>query len=40
MSQKLFTPEQIEQLKQNPFTATITARVIRFTPEFKEKFLM
>lgn len=39
MSEKFFTPEETEILSSNPFVKTATARMIKFTPEFKEKFL-
>lgn len=36
---KLFTEQEIEILKQNPFTASVSESQIRFTVEFK-KFLL
>ena len=36
---KLFTEQEIEILKQNPFTASVSERQIRFTVEFK-RFLL
>lgn len=38
MRRKTFTPEQIEQLKQNPYTYSVTKKSISFTKEFKELF--
>lgn len=38
MRRKFFTPEQIEQLKQNPYTYSVTKKSISFTKEFKELF--
>ena len=35
---KLFTMEQIEQLRSNPYTYNVTSRKIFFTAEFKEAF--
>lgn len=39
MSEKLFTPEEIIALKENPYVYRVTARMISFTAEFKERFL-
>ena len=35
---KLFTMEQLEQLRSNPYTYNVTSRKIFFTAEFKEAF--
>ena len=35
---KLFTMEQLEQLRSNPYTYKVTSRKIFFTAEFKEAF--
>lgn len=34
----VFTPEQIVQLRSNPYTYKVTARMIFFTKEFKQAF--
>lgn len=39
MNKKLFTAKEVEILKGNPFTLTVTERQIRFTVEFK-RFLL
>lgn len=36
---KQFTMNEIKILKQNPYTKNVTGNYIRFTVEFKEKFL-
>ena len=36
---KQFTMDEIKTLKQNPYTKNVTGNYIRFTVEFKEKFL-
>lgn len=36
---KQFTIDEIKILKQNPYTKNVTGNYIRFTVEFKEKFL-
>ena len=36
---KQFTMDEIKILKQNPYTKNVTGKYIRFTVEFKEKFL-
>ena len=36
---KQFTMDEIKILKQNPYTKNVTGNYIRFTVEFKEKFL-
>ena len=36
---KQFTMDEIKILKQNPYTKNVTGNYIRFTIEFKEKFL-
>lgn len=33
-----FTPEQIEQMRRNPYTYKVTDRKISFTKEFKQAF--
>lgn len=38
MSKKVFTNEEIEKLRHNPYTYTVTPHVISFTKEFKELF--
>lgn len=38
MAKKMFTPEQIEQFKSNPYTYKVSTCQIFFTAEFKEKF--
>ncbi|MBQ7883651.1 MAG: transposase [Phascolarctobacterium sp.] len=38
MTTKHFTKEEIESLKQNPFTYKVTENVIGFTVDFKELF--
>ena len=38
MSKTKFTNSQIETLKSNPYTLTVTASQITFTREFKELF--
>lgn len=35
---KCFTPEEVEALRQNPYTHTVTAQTISFTTEFKRIF--
>lgn len=39
MSEKLFTPEQIEELHKSPYVASVSPKLVRFTPEFKERFI-
>jgi len=36
---KQFTMDEIKILKQNPYTKNVTGNYIRFTVDFKEKFL-
>ena len=38
MAKKKFTPEQMTELRQNPYTYNISECQIFFTAEFKEKF--
>lgn len=38
MSWKEFTPEEVIALKANPYVKSVTAYMIRFTVEFKERF--
>lgn len=38
MSKKVFTNEEIEMLRSNPYTYTITPHILSFTKEFKELF--
>lgn len=38
MSKKVFTNEEIEMLRSNPYTYAVTPHVISFTKEFKELF--
>lgn len=37
MSNKLFTEEEIEKLRENPYVESAAKRSVTFTPEFKEK---
>ena len=37
MSNKLFSQEEVEILRNNPNVAGVTSRLIYFTPEFKQK---
>ena len=37
MSNKLFSQEEVEILRNNPNVAGVTGRLIYFTPEFKQK---
>lgn len=37
MSNKLFTEEEIEMLRQNPYVESVATRSIVFTSKFKEK---
>lgn len=39
MSRKTFTAEEINLLRQNPFTYKVTNRTLSFTKEFKELFM-
>ena len=36
MSRKLFSEEEIAELKQNPHVTTVTKRTVNFTSEFKQ----
>lgn len=38
MARKKFTPEEMETLRQNPYTAKVTPGQISFTKEFKQAF--
>lgn len=38
MNWKVLTPEEVMILKANPFVKSVTAKMIRFTVEFKENF--
>ncbi len=38
MDRRLFSQEEIDELKKNPYTYKVTAAQIKFTPEFKEYF--
>ncbi len=38
MSKKLFTDEQINDLRNNPYTSFVSEKLIRFTPVFKDEF--
>lgn len=38
MSQRPFTTEQMEQLRENPYTYSVSPGQIYFTKEFKERF--
>lgn len=38
MSKKVFTNEEIEMLRSNPYTYTVTPHILSFTKEFKELF--
>ena len=40
MSKKLFTPQEIEQLKQNEYVKSVSEKGITYTKEFKENFIM
>ena len=35
---KIFTTEEVETLRANPYTASVTPTIIRFTLEFKKEF--
>ena len=39
MSKKLFTSEEIEQLKQNTCVKSVSEKGITYTKEFKENFI-
>ena len=38
MANKKFTPEELTEIRNNPFVKTATESMIRFTTEFKESF--
>lgn len=38
MSRKVFTDEEIEMLRSNPYTYAVTPHILSFTKEFKELF--
>ena len=38
MARKVFTDEEIEMLRKNPYTYVVTPKMIKFTQEFKELF--
>lgn len=38
MTRKVFTDEEIEMLRQNPHTRSVTPKTIKFTQEFKDLF--
>ena len=38
MSKKVFTNEEMEQLRNNPYTYAVTPHILSFTKEFKELF--
>ena len=40
MGKKYFTPEQVEQLKQNKYVKNVSEKAITYTEEFKEVFLL
>ena len=40
MSKKLFTPEEIEQLKQNRSVKSVSEKGITYTEEFKNNFIV
>lgn len=40
MGNKYFTPEQIEQLRQNKYVKKVSEKSITYTEEFKEVFLL
>lgn len=37
-TKKIFTPEEVEALRANPYTASVTPEIIRFTDSFKQEF--
>lgn len=37
-SKKIFTTEEVEALRANPYTVSVTPAVIRFTLDFKKEF--
>ena len=40
MGKNYFTPEQVEQLRQNKYVKTVSEKAITYTEEFKEVFLL
>lgn len=38
MSKKVFTNEEVEMLRSNPYTYAVTPHILSFTKEFKELF--
>lgn len=38
MSRKVFTNEEVEMLRSNPYTYAVTPHILSFTKEFKELF--
>ena len=38
MSKKVFTNEEVEMLRNNPYTYAVTPHILSFTKEFKELF--
>lgn len=38
MSKKVFTPEEVEMLRDNKYTFAVTPHILSFTKEFKELF--
>ena len=38
MSWKEFTPEELSELKKNPYVKSVTTKMVRFTVAFKEAF--
>lgn len=38
MTRKVFTDEEIEMIRQNPHTRSVTSKTIKFTQEFKDLF--
>ena len=40
MGKNYFTPEQVEQLKQNKYAKNVSEKAITYTEEFKEVFLL
>lgn len=40
MGKKYFTPEQVEQLRQNKYVKNVSEKAITYTEEFREVFLL
>lgn len=40
MGKNYFTPEQVEQLRQNKYVKNVSEKAITYTEEFKEKFML